>query len=55
MSDRGEVVGLQDSCVARRVLQEYSSEVSWRYLVYTKDLRKDGETLLVSVYMVPFL
>ena len=35
--------------------RKYSSEVSWRYLVYTKDLRKDGETLMVPVYMVPFL
>ena len=35
--------------------RKYSSEVSWHYLVYTKDLRKDGETLMVPVYMVPFL
>lgn len=35
--------------------RKYSSEVSWRYLVYTKDIRKDGETLMVPVYMVPFL
>ena len=35
--------------------RKYSSEVSWRYLVYTKDLRKDGETLMVPVCMVPFL
>ena len=29
--------------------------VLWRYLVYTKDLRKDGETLMVPLYMVPLL
>ena len=35
--------------------KKFSSEVLWRYLVYTKDLRKDEETLMVPVYMVPFL
>lgn len=35
--------------------KKYSSEILRRYLVYTKDLRKDGETLLVPAYMVPFL
>lgn len=35
--------------------QKYSAEVSERYLVYTKDYRKDGMTTLLPVYMVPFL
>jgi predicted AAA+ superfamily ATPase len=35
--------------------KKFSKEVLWRYLVYTKDLRKDEETLMVPVYMVPFL
>ena len=35
--------------------KKFSQEVLWRYLVYTKDLRKDEETLMVPVYMVPFL
>ena len=35
--------------------KKYSSEVLWRYLVYTKDFCKDEETLMVPVYMVPFL
>ena len=35
--------------------KKFSSEILWRYLVYTKDLRKDEETLMVPVYMVPFL
>ena len=34
---------------------KYSARVGNRYLVYTKDLRKDGETLLVPVYMTPLL
>ena len=35
--------------------EKYSSRISNRYLLYTKDLRKDGETFLVPVYMTPFL
>lgn len=35
--------------------EKYSSRVGDRYLVYTKDLEKDGQTLLVPVYMTPFL
>ena len=31
--------------------KKYSKHVGSRYLVYTKDLRKDGETLLVPIYM----
>ena len=34
---------------------KYSSRVGDRYLLYTKDLRKDGETLLVPMYMTPLL
>ena len=35
--------------------KKFSSRISNRYLLYTKDLRKDGETLLVPVYMTPLL
>lgn len=35
--------------------KKYSKHVGNRYLVYTKGLRKDGETLLVPVYMTPLL
>lgn len=35
--------------------KKYSKHVGNRYLVYTKDLRKDGETLLVPVYMTGLL
>ena len=35
--------------------QKYSHVVERRYLIYTKDLKKDEETLLVPVYMTPFL
>ncbi|MDO4510383.1 MAG: AAA family ATPase [Bacteroidales bacterium] len=34
---------------------KYSKRVSNRYLIYTKDLRKDHETLMVPVYMVGLL
>lgn len=34
---------------------KYSSRIGNRYLVYTKDLNKDGQTVLVPVYMTPFL
>ena len=35
--------------------QKYSHVVGQRYLIYTKDLKKDEETLLLPVYMTPFL
>ncbi len=35
--------------------KKFSSRVGDRYLVYTKDLRKDGELLCVPVYMTMFL
>lgn len=35
--------------------QRYSHVIEQRYLIYTKDLKKDEETLLLPVYMTPFL
>ncbi len=35
--------------------KKYSSRISNRYLLYTKDLRKDDETLMVPVYMAGLL
>lgn len=35
--------------------KKYSSQVSQRYLIYTKDLRRNGETTLVPTYMTPLL
>lgn len=35
--------------------QKYSHVVERRYLIYTKDLQKDEETLMIPVYMTPFL
>lgn len=35
--------------------QKFSAAIDKRYLVYTKDLAKDGETLLLPAYMVPFV
>ncbi|MDE5976079.1 MAG: AAA family ATPase [Muribaculaceae bacterium] len=35
--------------------KKFSHIVDKRFLLYTKDLKKDGETLLLPVYMTPFL
>ncbi len=35
--------------------KKYSSRIKNRYLLYTKDLRKDGETILAPMYFTPFL
>ena len=35
--------------------RKYSEWVDNRYLIYTKDLRKDGETTLLPVFMTMFL
>lgn len=40
---------LDDFCL------KFSSRIGNRYLVYTKDMGKDGQTFLVPVYMTPFL
>lgn len=35
--------------------EKFSSRVGNRFLIYTKDLRKDGQTILLPVYMAGFL
>jgi hypothetical protein len=35
--------------------EKFSSRVNKRYLIYTKDLRKEGNTVYLPVYMTPFL
>lgn len=35
--------------------EKYSSRIRERYLVYNKDLKKDGETLCLPPYMISFL
>ena len=35
--------------------QKYSHIIERRYLIYTKDLQQDGETLLLPMYMSPFI
>lgn len=35
--------------------KKYSKWTDRRFLVYTKDMRRDGQTTLLPVYMVPFL
>ena len=34
---------------------KYSEHINNRYLVYTKDLKKDNETILLPVFMTMFL
>lgn len=35
--------------------KKYSGRISNRFVIYTKDLRKDGETLMIPIYMVGLL
>lgn len=35
--------------------KKYSTQVDRRFLIYTKDLKKDAQTTLLPVYMTPFL
>lgn len=35
--------------------EKYSHIIERRYLIYTKDLQKDNDTLMLPVYMTPFL
>ena len=35
--------------------EKFSSHVNQKYLVYTKDLKKDGDVLCLPVYMVPLI
>ena len=35
--------------------EKFSSRISNRYLIYTKDLQKDGQTILVPAYMTNLL
>lgn len=37
------------------IKQKFSHIVERRYLIFTKDLKKDAETLLLPVYMTQFL
>lgn len=38
-----------------KFIAKYSDRISENYLVYTKDLRKEGEILCIPIYMTPFL
>ncbi len=35
--------------------QKYSSRIGERYLIYTKDLGHDGQTMLLPIYMTPLI
>ena len=36
-------------------LEKYSSRILEKYLVYTKDMKKDKDIMMIPVYMLPFL
>lgn len=35
--------------------EKYSNRILEKYLVYTKDLKKDKDVIMMPVYMIPFL
>ena len=35
--------------------QKYARHIAEKYLIYTKDLQREGEVLCLPVYMTPFL
>lgn len=35
--------------------EKYSDRILEKYMVYTKDLKKDADVLMMPVYLVPFL
>lgn len=35
--------------------EKFSDRISEKYLVYTKDLKKEGELLMLPIYLLPFL
>lgn len=35
--------------------RKYSARILERYLIYTKDIKRDGDCICMPVYMVPFL
>ena len=38
-----------------RFIKKYGGRIADKYLVYTKDLRKDGDITMLPVYMSPLL
>lgn len=47
--------GKKKARASRLFCKRFSSRVKDPILVYTKDLGKDGDTILLPVYMEPFL
>ena len=35
--------------------EKFSERIQWNYLVYTKDLRKDGDVILLPAFLAIFL
>ena len=44
-----------ENLVAQMLTAGGNKLLSQRYLLYTKDLMKDGNTLLLPFYMIPFI
>ena len=52
---RDKILRLQDARSLDAFCKKFSSRIGDKYLVYTKDYGKDNDTILLPVYMVPFL
>lgn len=35
--------------------EKYSERIAAKYLIYTKDLKKDEDVLMLPIYLLPFL
>ena len=47
--------GMANHAFLDKFSEKYSGRILEKYLVYTKDLQKDEDILMLPVYMVPFL
>ena len=47
--------GYRTHASLNRFIDKYGSRIAEKYLVYTKDLRKDSDITMLPVYMLPFL
>ena len=47
--------GYRTHASLNRFMDKFGGRIAEKYLVYTKDLRKDSDITLLPVYMVPFL
>ena len=52
MSNRGEVCGYSTHKSLDIFSEKYSNRILDKYLIYTKDLKKDADILMLPVYML---